>query len=84
MTELPRITIEETPVNDMLLLLDAVLAGPDLLRVIDDPASLYSRYRGELRIVRQYLLGQTAAQPAPAAADAASPVDQPFDGSILR
>ncbi len=83
MTGVPRIAIEESAVNDIILLLDAVVPNDEVARALEDPASLYTRYRAELRIFRQYLV------PEPPAASRAEPsgADVPAEllsGSILR
>ena len=64
MTDLPRIAIEETAVNDVIVLLDALLPSQALAEAIDDPAVLYTRYRAELRLFRQLLVPEELA-PAP-------------------
>lgn len=65
MTSLPRITIEESAVNDVIVLLDALLPGDAMAEAIDDPAALYTRYRAELRLFRRLL---APPDPRPAAA----------------
>jgi hypothetical protein len=89
MTELPRIAIEESAVNDVIVLLDALLPSDALAEAVDDPAALYTRYRAELRLFRQLLVPQSSA-PAPRAAACGEPdaavdaVAQLAAGSILR
>jgi hypothetical protein len=83
-TGVPRIVIEETVANDVILLLDAVLSTADLARAVDDPASLYTRYRAELRIFRQMLVPGSPPEPAAAAPHDTNAGSVLLAGSILR
>lgn len=80
---MPRIAIEESAVNDMILLLDAVLPNDEVARALEDPASLYTRYRAELRIFRQYLIPEPPAPPRAESPGAGVPTEL-LAGSILR
>jgi hypothetical protein len=48
---MPRLTIERTPVNDVRVILDALLPARTLATLVRDPAALAGEYRAELRAI---------------------------------
>lgn len=83
MSALPSITIEETAVNDIVVLLDAVLPADDIALALDDPGALYTHYRAELQLFRQLIVAEPP--PAPLVPRPRAAVNRSrIAGSILR
>ncbi len=75
MTEsVPTVTIEPSPVNDIVLVMSSVVPAHQLGDFVADPAAVYERHRAEIRLVSDLLFPSEELPPS-AEPRAAGPSD---------